>query len=644
MTRHNFTVPGIMKAGMFAVLLLLLAGCAGEITVSRASHQERIAYGSTAVDGGMMQDTRNLLANFLLMDRYEDEPETLIPQLEMLFQDEPRPEYLSALADVALNLGLRFARDPDKAVRYYLSAALYSYGYLLALDRPGERPYNADRVVMMRIYNIAITEIFHYLRERDMWRSSNFTLTTAANRQVVFSTPQFEEFRVEFDDFLLCANFLPENLTHVSRRFGIGAPLIGVVHPELTLTTTRYAENLSLPATLLIEFSQMDARHVGAKLRFIDSRNTDVVRVGKYDIPLELDFSTPLAYMVRNPLPFGYLQYMLQPEKTTRMQGLYMLEPYNEKRIPVVLVHGLMSNIRTWMQMINTLQNDPDLRKYYQFWGFSYSTGNPILFSARMLRDGLNAEAERIRASGESMEMFNRMVLVGHSMGGLICKSTIMSSGDFLLRTNFGPEYETLLSELDDDQREFVESLFRFEPLPFVRRVVFIAVPHRGSTLAHSGIGRLGASLIQLPTSLVTRGEGIIGIMMHQGHFMPRDTRFQTGIDNLDPDNNALRSLNELPFVAGVPYHSIIGNTEGNGIPGGSDGVVPYGSSHLDGAVSETVVQSGHSVQQNPLAIQELRRILLEHLRQYPDLEVSSPAPFTIGTGADAELQNATAD
>ena len=181
MTRQLLCGYHTMLAAVMLPAVLLLAGCAGEITVSRASHQERIEYGSTAVDGGMMQDTRNLLANFLLMDCYEDEPETLIPQLEMLFQDEPRPEYLSALADVALNLGLRFARDPDKAVRYYLSAALYSYGYLLALDRPGERPYNADRVVMMRIYNIAITEIFHYLRERDMWRNSNFTLTGSCN-------------------------------------------------------------------------------------------------------------------------------------------------------------------------------------------------------------------------------------------------------------------------------------------------------------------------------------------------------------------------------------------------------------------------------------------------------------------------------
>ena len=83
--------------------------------------------------------------------------------------------------------------------------------------------------------------------------------------------------------------------------------------------------------------------------------------------------------------------------------------------------------------------------------------------------------------------------------------------------------------------------------------------------------------------------------------------------------------LNKIPFVSGIPYHSIIGNRKFAGAPGGSDGIVPYSSSHLDGAASELVVKSDHSVQQNPLAIQEMRRILLEHLKQYPDLKIDSP-------------------
>ena len=75
-----------------------------------------------------------------------------------------------------------------------------------------------------------------------------------------------------------------------------------------------------------------------------------------------------------------------------------------------------------------------------------------------------------------------------------------------------------------------------------------------------------------------------------------------------------LKLLNSLPMPQ-IPFHSIIGSRKDNS-PGGSDGVVSYSSSHLDGAASELIVRSGHSVQQNALAIQEIRRILLLHLKK----------------------------
>jgi hypothetical protein len=154
-----------------------------------------------------------------------------------------------------------------------------------------------------------------------------------------------------------------------------------------------------------------------------------------------------------------------------------------------------------------------------------------------------------------------------------------------------------------------------FKHLPFVKRVVFIAVPHKGSTFATTVIGRLGSALIQLPRNLLYELSDLINEV-----FIKNDAHIATGIDNLAPDNIALQALSHVPFTEDVPYHSIIGNREQAGAPDGSDGIVPYTSSHLDGATSELIVKSGHSAQQNPLGIQEVRRILLEHLRTYPDL------------------------
>ncbi len=609
--------------------LLLVSGCSSEISVTRVGASGRIGYGESITPAGISQETNNLLGNFLLEETFEERPTELVMELEELFRSEPQPGYLAALADCSLNIGLRYRSDPDTAARYYLSAALYSYGYLAALDRPDLEPYNAERLLMMRIYNLATTELFDYLHRRGLHLKSSFSLNAAGGQRVNFQSPEFELPLApeHFGDYLLCADYRTKNLTHISRSFGVGAPLICELTEDAIREggQTRFAEQQTLPATLLIRFEMPERGVLNARLLYLDSKNRETVRLGKYNLPVEQDFSTPLAYMVRNPLPFDYLTYMLRPEATRQMQGLYMFEPFREDRIPVVLVHGLMSNIRTWMQLINTLQSDPVLRKHYQFWGFTYSSGNPVLLSAKMLRDDLLLEEERLRESGRSTEMFSRMVIVGHSMGGLVAKTMAMNSGDRLLESVLGEDYQEKLEGLEPEQRLFVEEMMNFEALPFAKRLVFFAVPHHGSEMAQSWIAHLGSSLIRLPVTLVTRGEGIFKALMDHGVFMPDDTKFATGIDNLDPDNRMLNFLRSLPFAPGVVYHSVIGNREEDGVPGGSDGIVPYLSSHLDGAASELVVKSGHSVQVNPLAIQELRRILIEHLRQFPELKVDLP-------------------
>ena len=615
-------------AAWFAVLLFL-AGCAGEIGVVRVGADGRTEYGNAVTSKGISQNTNNLLGNFLLEEAYEKRPFELIGALEKLFREEPRPEYLTSLADCALNIGLRES-DQDVAVRFFLSSALYSYSYLALLDQPDLKPYNAERLAMMRTYNLAISELFDYLNKRGLELKSAFSLNAAGGQRITFLPPRFELPLPsgEFAEFLLCADYRTKNLTHMSRSFGIGAPLICRLTKEAIEAAgtrrTRFAEQQTLPGTLMIDFDKRD-KAVSAQLVFLDPRSDETAQVRNYKLPLEMDFSTPLAYMVRNPLPFDYLTYMLRPGKTRKMQGLYMFEPYRSDRIPVVFVHGLMSNVRTWMQMINTLESDPVLRKYYQFWGFTYSSGNPVLFSALDLRNSLLDEEKKLVDSGQSTKMFSRMVIVGHSMGGLVAKAMVLNPGQDLIRPICGDKTDEILAQLTPDERKTVLDAFCFKPLPFAKRVVYMATPHRGSGYAQSWIGRLGSNLIELPVGLVTRGDGIIKTLMNNGILLPNDSKLATGIDNLDPNNQTLRVLNEVPYAPGVVYHSIIGNQREGGVPGGSDGIVPYLSSHLDGAASELVVKSGHSVQLNPLAIQELRRILLEHLQQFPDLKVNMP-------------------
>ena len=87
-----------------------------------------------------------------------------------------------------------------------------------------------------------------------------------------------------------------------------------------------------------------------------------------------------------------------------------------------------------------------------------------------------------------------------------------------------------------------------------------------------------------------------------------------TAVDNMSPRNLFIKTLSIIPIDPGVAAHSII-PVKGTGpVETGDDGVVKYESAHIDGVKSELVVRWEHSVQGQPEAILEVRRILLEHV------------------------------
>ncbi|MBV8431127.1 MAG: alpha/beta fold hydrolase [Solirubrobacterales bacterium] len=107
--------------------------------------------------------------------------------------------------------------------------------------------------------------------------------------------------------------------------------------------------------------------------------------------------------------------------------GLSLLRPYRRGRIPVVLIHGLWSSPWSWSRMVEPLEADDPIRERYQFWTFGYSTGDPIPYSADLLRRALREARAKLDPDAED-PAFDRMVLVGHSMGGLLTKMMIQES------------------------------------------------------------------------------------------------------------------------------------------------------------------------------------------------------------------------
>jgi len=285
--------------------------------------------------------------------------------------------------------------------------------------------------------------------------------------------------------------------------------------------------------------------------------------------------------------------------------GLYFLQPYDPDRIPVVFVHGLMSTPFTWVQTINGLVADPEIRKRYQFWVFGYATGNPILYNALRLREEL-AKVDQLYPNHRPY------VLVGHSMGGILSRTqvTTVTRAMWEKDQNVGKAAADIFARNSTDGLIVRSMTFRANSR--IKRVIFVCTPHRGSEMASGGVGRLGISLISLPLDIATNiTDSVTGTELAQ--ITGSAKRLPNSVTGLKPTNPAFRVINSAPM--NIPYHSIIGDRGKNNSPNSTDGVVPYWSSHLDGARSEVIVPGPHGACELPETIAELDRVLILHLK-----------------------------
>ena len=203
-------------------------------------------------------------------------------------------------------------------------------------------------------------------------------------------------------------------------------------------------------------------------------------------MPLAADRTTHLALQAsQDRLPSQAILGVFATEFGPEIEpGLYMLRPYAPGKIPVVFVHGLAATPVAFLQAINDFQNDPTLSARYQFWVFIYPTGRPIVDSALRLREELG----RAQATYGADPSFHRMVIVGHSVGGILAHMVVSDSGRDVWDMPLSVPPEALRAS--PATRATLDQLLFFHPLPYVRRVIFIATPHRGSRLANNMVGR----------------------------------------------------------------------------------------------------------------------------------------------------------
>ncbi|RYD66846.1 MAG: hypothetical protein EOP84_30935, partial [Verrucomicrobiaceae bacterium] len=239
-------------------------------------------------------------------------------------------------------------------------------------------------------------------------------------------------------------------------------------------------------------------------------------------------------------------------------------------------------------------------------------------YSASILRRELDSVLKRY-------PLRKKMVVVGHSMGGCISRLLITDTSDqkLWLALVKKPPGEVQISR---ESRTLLSEALIFQHRPEVGRVIFVAAPLRGSDLATNWPGRVGSMLVKSPANLLSAGRDVMKIATFQGDDL-RLNRFPNSVDTLAPNNRFVRAIQAIPLTPGVPYHVISGDRGKGGNrdrtkPVMSDGIVPYWSSHMEGAQSELVVPSSHSAHQNPKAIAEMKRIL--HLHAHSSAEAGA--------------------
>ena len=402
--------------------------------------------------------------------------------------------------------------------------------------------------------------------------------------------------------------------TYVTERKlkdGIGAPLVAVGRTQKKNASEEFAlPKVYYGITALAKFDGVRR----CEIFFADPLATETIKINGHSYPLAADFTVPIAVMLAQAEPKKMeLARLLNPQKYAETARIARLQPYDPSKTVILCVHGLMDSPATWAPLINSLRADPEIRQHYQFWFYSYPSGYPYPHSAAILREQLDAVEKRF-------PLQHKMVLIGHSMGGMISRLMLTDSGDKLWRGVFGDASPEKVQISENSRKLFTEALI-FKHRPEVGRVIFIAAPHRGSDLASNWLGRLGSKLVRSPVTLLKAGTEMASQLVSDPTSLGIK-RIPNSVDTLSPNNRFVKAVNTIsPTDAGIPFHSIIGDRGKGGNkdhtkPISSDGFVPYWSSHLDGAQSELLVPSGHSAHQNPQAIEEVRRILLLHLKK----------------------------
>jgi hypothetical protein len=588
--------------------------------------------------------TQQILRRYALRDVQEENPALVLQRLNEELNREPAPEKVYSFAELSFIAAKRAENGghDGEAIDHYAAAVANAYWYLFSpgFDRV-RNPYDPQFRSVCDLYNGSLEGALRIAKKRSTLKPGQSQIITTGKQKYQMNIVVRGPWRAEDIERLeFVSDFEIEGgLKNQYHTYGLGVPLIAVRKPQSNPqnpATKYYPPGLSFATTAFLRVmppaehqSQTEVRQCVLELH--DPLASNDIMVNGRVTPLETDLTVPLGYFLDSP-EFKERDIstlgLLNPDKTQGLKGLFMLEPYDPQRIPVVMVHGLWSSPITWMEMFNDLRAYPEIREKYQFWFFLYPTGQPFWESSAQLRETL-AEVQRDLNPHQNNLAFNQMVLVGHSMGGLVSYMQSLESGEDFWRVLSDKSFQELKG--DAATREKLARMVYFHPNPAVKCVVTIGTPHHGSDFATDTARWAGRALITLPEMMVQ----FTNTVARENPGLFRDTALlttSTSIDSLSPSSPIFQALNRAQRAPGVAYYNVIGllpESFTNSFSGKGDGVVAYKNAQLADAKEITVTSDHVSVHRNPECTLHVRRILLEHW-QRAALPLAMQAPQEI--------------
>ena len=461
----------------------------------------------------------------------------------------------------------------------------------------------------------------HFIERWKLEKGSavNGTLEIASRDQatiiyhVTFDDPPHRGFPLDyFDEISPAVDYSIKKLPD-HKREGVGSPLVALRENRGRSPIEKYypPEAITSAVTAVIQPGKLHGNSRQVKISLLCPLRVETVSLNGKSEPLAADFSIPWAALLSRGGDLNRIKIVdLLRTIPKRDPQLYLMEPYDPQKTPLLMIHGLISTPLVWAEISNELWADDAIRRKYQIWHYLYNTSAPALYSGRILQQQLHEVRQLLDPELDDPAM-QSMTIVAHSMGGIVSRRLTTEPEAAFLNAAFTQPVDTL--KLSQADRDTLEKAFTWKAEKQIDQVIFIAVPHRGSDYADNWIGKIGQTLVRPPLSFSSFYARISAA--NPGAFTPQYQQLSKGkldsVDSLSPSQPTLQIMAVLPNKYQVDTHSIIGNQGKAGpVVESSDGVVEYWSSHLPTAHSETIVPIKHSNVNHPEVVKEIKRIL----------------------------------